>query len=116
MNRSDILLASLSKTSKTLEFGALDRPLIEKRNYSVKYVDFTSRDQLALKLKEVRIIDCEKLVEVDIIWNGNASFCGLDDHRPVDSSLPLMFLSTFQIRSDGCTPCKPFSLHMGESA
>lgn len=77
-------MASLSRTCKALEFGALDRPLINKREFSVKYVDFTNREDLALRLRNVSSVDLTKLVEVDLIWGSDRIAEALGEHQPLD--------------------------------
>jgi hypothetical protein len=84
MNRESILLASLHKQSKALEFGALDRPLIDKRQHSVKYVDFTDRESLAAKLVDTEGVVIDKLVEVDIVWQGTGFCESLGAYKPID--------------------------------
>lgn len=79
-----MLLSSLTRDCKALEFGALDRPMINKKDYSVKYVDFTDREDLAMRLSNESAVAIANLVEVDIVWNADRLEEALGEHQPVD--------------------------------
>ena len=73
MNRSEILLRSLSKSSKVIEIGPSYNPLAAKRDgWNVFTVDHDDRDGLVAKYAGNPTVDTSRIEDVDYVWRGGS--------------------------------------------
>jgi len=63
-------------TQVGIEIGPLDKPIVERGDGTVYYVDQASAQDLASTYKEDRAVDIDRIVDVDFIW-GQASLAEL---------------------------------------
>jgi hypothetical protein len=68
VNRRQKLLFHFSSDSNFLEFGPLDKPLLDKKSSSVFYVDYASLEELRELYKNDPSVDCSNLCRPDFIW------------------------------------------------
>lgn len=71
--RLERLLVGVGCFERGLELGPLSRPIIDKANYNVVYVDHATTAELRAKYdadKTQKALDREKLVDVDVVWGG----------------------------------------------
>ncbi len=73
MNRSEILLRDLSKSSKLIEIGPSYGPLAAKRDgWNVFTVDHDDRDGLVAKYADNPTVDTSRIEDVDYVWRGGS--------------------------------------------
>lgn len=73
MNRSDVLLRNLPKSSKVLEVGPSYGPLCAKRDgWRVFTVDHDDRSGLVAKYANNPAVDTSRIEEVDYLWRGGS--------------------------------------------
>lgn len=84
------LLDGIEPHMQGLELGPLDRPIVPKRSYNVRYVDHASRQELMEKYTRSatnETLDRDRIVPVDVVWPGGPLAPCLADQRPLDYCL-----------------------------
>jgi hypothetical protein len=83
---ADTLRSWVTSSQRLLEIGPLDRPILQKTVYQVRYVDHASRAELQAKYQAEGHIGA--VTDVDVIWDGSGSLSeSLDDATPIDGVL-----------------------------
>jgi hypothetical protein len=81
-SRKQSVLAGLELSRlRGLEFGALDAPMVARDEGSIVYVDHTSTSELRLKYANDPKVKLDRLVDVDIVWQGGQPLADLTDER-----------------------------------
>lgn len=85
MDRREKVLAGLDiANSVGIEIGALCRPLVNKSQGRVIYVDHADTETLRQKYTGHADVDLDKIVEVDVIWGQNTLLDAVGEDTKVD--------------------------------
>jgi len=66
------VLAGINLAGKGLEIGALASPILNQRNYRVRYLDFTTRDRLIDHYRNDPNVAVADIVDVDHVVVGKS--------------------------------------------
>jgi hypothetical protein len=72
--RKKEIVEHLSLSGSGLEYGPLHRTIVDKKNASVRYVDYADRDYLVRHYANDPNVDTDTIPEIDIVTGG----------RPID--------------------------------
>lgn len=64
------ITAALNLSGEGIEYGPLDKPLLPQPHYSVSYVDYADRTNLADRYQSNKNRDVDRIQEVDIVTAG----------------------------------------------
>ena len=84
MNRFQKLIGDTPRNAKSVEIGALCRPLLKKPDFKVFYVDYANREFLVERYKNDPNVVLDEIVEVDGIWGEQTLSEATTEFNPVD--------------------------------
>jgi len=84
MNRFQKLVGDTPRDAKSVEIGALCRPLLKKPDFNVFYVDYANREFLVERYKNDPNVVLNEIVEVDGIWGEQTLSEATKAFNPVD--------------------------------
>jgi SAM-dependent methyltransferase len=67
--RDQQALKVIKPDGRGLEFGALDKPIVSKELFNVKYIDHLPKNELKKKYRNNGFVNLNNLVEVDFVTN-----------------------------------------------
>jgi hypothetical protein len=68
VNRIQKILLHLNSSDRILELGPLDKPLLQKSNSNVQYIDYATLSELRELYKNDPAVNCDLICEPDFIW------------------------------------------------
>lgn len=84
MDRFQKLVGDTPKHAKSVEIGALCRPLLKKPDFNAFYVDYANREFLIERYKNDPNVVLDEIVEVDGIWGEQTLSEATKAFNPVD--------------------------------
>lgn len=70
--RTSRIVTALDLSGEGIEYGPLNRPTLQKKDCSVRYVDFADRDTLFERYKNNKEFDPHVIPEIDIVTGGKS--------------------------------------------